>query len=103
MHAAREFRRQRRINHAMAFDAALSPEGRGHNINAKVRFAFGPMAGMAPVLVGFVHHVETFGGESFSQLSRDYIFCSHGTGRKRHFANCQDLKQAAALPHNRRL
>src|SRR5436190_1846817 len=81
MHAAGEFRRQRRINQAVPLDPALPPEGFRHNINAEVRFFSGPMAGMAFVLVGFVHHVEAFGCESFSQLSRDDIFRLHDVGR----------------------
>jgi len=47
VHASCEFRRQRRINHAVAFDPALSFEGRRHNINPKMGFAARPVAGMA--------------------------------------------------------
>ena len=103
MHAAGEFRRQRGIYHAVAVDPALPPEGLRHNINAVMRFTFGPMPGMASVLVGFVNHIQTFGRESLHQLSRDYIFCLHDFRRKRHLAICQDLKLAAAIPHNHRL
>ena len=103
MHPAGEFRGQSGIYHPVAVDAALSAEGFGHNIDAVVRFAFGPMAGMPLVLVGFVHHIQAFWRESFSQLSRDYIFRSHDRGRKRHLAICQDLKAASAIPHNDRL
>ena len=103
MHAAREFRRQCGIYHAVPVDAALPPEGLRHNINAEVRFTFGPMAGMAFVLVGFVLNLQAFGRESFGQLSCDLIFGSHHLGRKRQLANCQDLKRAAVSPHNHRL
>jgi hypothetical protein len=47
VHAAGEFRGQRRIYHAMAIDPALPFEGLRHNINAEVRLAARPMAGMA--------------------------------------------------------
>ena len=77
VHAAGKFRRQRGINHAVPVDPALSAEGLRHNINAVVRFTFGPMAGVALVLLGFVHHIQTFGRESLGQLSCDYIFRSH--------------------------
>jgi hypothetical protein len=58
------------------------------------------MAGMTFVLVGFVNHAQIFRRESLGQLSRDYIFRLHNCGRKRHLANCQDLKLKAAKPHN---
>jgi hypothetical protein len=103
MHAGGEFRSQRGIYHAMSVDAALPPEGFRHNIYAEVRFPFGPVTGMAFVLVGLVHHVQAFGRESFNQLSRDYIFRLHQAGRKRHLVSCQGLKQAPASPHNNRL
>ena len=42
-----EFRRQRRIDHAVAFDPALPFERRRHNINPEMRLAARPVAGMA--------------------------------------------------------
>ena len=77
VHAAGEFRRQSRVYHAVPLDPALSPEGLCHNINPVMCFTFGPMAGVAFVLVGFVHHIQIFGRESLGQLSCDYIFRSH--------------------------
>jgi hypothetical protein len=47
MDGACEFRRQRRINHAVAFDPALPFEGFRHNIQPEVRLAARPVAGMA--------------------------------------------------------
>ena len=44
---AGEFRRQRRINHAVALDPALPFEGRRHNINPEMRLAARPVAGVA--------------------------------------------------------
>ena len=47
VHGAGEFRRQRRINHAVALDPALPFEGRRHNIDPEVRLAARPVAGVA--------------------------------------------------------
>ena len=47
MHAAGKFRGQRRIYHAMTIDPALPFEGLRYDINAEVRLAARPMAGMA--------------------------------------------------------
>lgn len=47
MHAAPEFRSQRRINHTVALDPALSFEGGRHNIYPEMSFAARPVAGMA--------------------------------------------------------
>jgi len=46
MHAACKFRRQRSINHAVPLDSTLPFEGARYDINAEVRFAARPMAGM---------------------------------------------------------
>ena len=56
MHAAGKLRRQRRINHPVPVEAALSPEGLRHNMNTVVRFPARPVAGMPLMLLGFVHH-----------------------------------------------
>ena len=47
VHAAVEFRGQRRIYHAMALDPALPLEGLRYDIDTEVRFTARPMAGMA--------------------------------------------------------
>lgn len=100
MNAGGEFRRQSGIYHPVAVDPALPPEGLRHNIDTVVRFPAWPVAGVTLMLVGFVNHIQTFGRESLGQLSRDGIFRLHDSGRKRHLGNCQDLKLAAAIPHN---
>ena len=46
MHAAGEFRGQRRIYHTMAVDPGLPFEGRRYDIDAKVRLAARPVAGV---------------------------------------------------------
>ena len=47
VHGFSEFRRQRRINHAVALHPALPFEGRRHNIHSKMRFAARPVSGVA--------------------------------------------------------
>ena len=47
MHGACKFRGERRINHAVALDAALPFEGVRHNINPEMRLAAGMVAGVA--------------------------------------------------------
>ena len=44
MNRTRQLRGERRINHAMALDAALPFEGVRHNIHPEVRLAAGPVA-----------------------------------------------------------
>lgn len=61
MHAAVEFVRQGLVDHAMAVDPALPFEGPRHDMDAEMRFAAGPVAGMALVQVRFVGDVEAFG------------------------------------------
>jgi hypothetical protein len=47
VHGARQFLRQRCINHAVAFDSALPFEGGRYNIKSEMRLAARPVAGMA--------------------------------------------------------
>ena len=42
-----QFRGERRIDHAVTLDPALSLEGRRHNINSEVRLTARPVAGMS--------------------------------------------------------
>jgi hypothetical protein len=58
----------------MAFDPALPPEGPRHNIYPEMRFAAGPVAGVALMQMRFVADLEAFGNESFAQLVRDNVF-----------------------------
>ena len=77
MHRAREFCRQRRIDHAMTVDARLADEGLRHNINSEMRLAAGPVTRMAFVQMRFIDDIETFGRESIAQLFCDVVFCGH--------------------------
>ena len=47
MHGATEFRRERRVNHAVALDPALPFEGRRYNIHPEMRLTAGSVAGVA--------------------------------------------------------
>ena len=42
-----------------------------------MRLSARPVACVALMQMGFVHHIETFGRESFAQLFYDLIFCGH--------------------------
>src|SRR6266568_7032706 len=65
-----EFTRQRGVDHAVAFEPALSPERLRYDIKAKVRLAARPMARMSLMQMGFVFDVQTFGRESRNELGR---------------------------------
>jgi hypothetical protein len=78
MHAAGELGSERRVDHAMAFEPALSAKGFRHNIESEMRLAAGPVSGMALMAMGFVLDMQAFGRESIAQLFRDEIACLHG-------------------------
>lgn len=67
MHAAGEFLRQCGVDHAMAFDSALSLEGVRHDINPEMRLATGLAPSMAGVLMGFVLDIQPDRRERRSQ------------------------------------
>jgi hypothetical protein len=64
MHAALKFIRQRAVDHAMPFEAALSGKGGRYNIKTEMGFAAGPVAGMSLVQTGFVFDVQALRRES---------------------------------------
>ena len=72
-----EFRRQQRINHAVAIDAALPLEGIRHNIESEMALAARPVAAMARMQVRFIDNVEAFRMKSLLQFLRDVIFGCH--------------------------
>jgi hypothetical protein len=76
-----EFRRERRIYHAVAFNPALPFEGRRYNIDSEMRLAARPVARMALMQMRFVRNVEAFRQESFTQLVYDSVFGAHDGGR----------------------
>jgi hypothetical protein len=79
VHAAGKLAGQRRIDHAMALEPALPAKGFRHDIEPEMRFAAGPMAGMAFVPVRFILDMKALGCESVAQLFRDQIAGVHDT------------------------
>jgi len=77
MDAAFEFVRQRCVDHAVAFESALSAERLRYDIETKVRLAARPVAGMSRVQMGFVLDVKTLGLESRNELGRYDVLHSH--------------------------
>ena len=80
VHATGKLRGQSRINHAVAFDPALPPEGFRHDIYSEVSLPAGPVSGMTLMLVGFVNHAQALRRECLGQLSCDKLFGWHGLG-----------------------
>ena len=71
MDAATQLVGERRIDHAVAFEAALPAEGVSHDIYAEVRLAAGPMPGVAFVPVRFILNTQIVRRESLAQLFGD--------------------------------
>ena len=70
MDAAFEFVRQRRVDHTVAFEPALSAKRLRHDIEAKVRLAAWPVASMSLMQMGFVFDAQTLGRKSRNELGR---------------------------------
>ena len=77
MHAALKLARQRRINHAMALDPALSAEGFRHDIESEMGFAARAVSSMALVVMGFILDTQALRRKRRSQLCRNNIVHSH--------------------------
>src|SRR6201999_2331923 len=69
--------RQRRIDHAMPLQPALSSEGVRYDIKSEVALAAGAVPGMAFMQMGFVLDMHAFRRESRDQLCRNNILHSH--------------------------
>jgi hypothetical protein len=80
MHAAGQLPGQRRINHTVTLESALSAKGLRHDIYPEMGLSAGPVPGMAGVLVRLVDHAQAFRIESFGQLSCDEVRERHGSG-----------------------
>src|ERR1700677_3896369 len=78
VHAAGKLARECRVDHAMAFEPALSAKGLRHDIETEMGLATWPMSGMAFMAMRFVLDVKAGGRESLAQLFRDQIACLHG-------------------------
>ena len=114
MHAAGKLGRERRVDHAVALEPALSAEGLRHDIDPEMGLAARPVAGMAGVLMGFVDHVAGFRARkpwSTFLVMRSWI--AHGPGFRRaagapvnraatRIRRCQDLQARRRVPHNDR-
>ena len=70
---ARKFARQRRVDHAVALDPALSAEGFRHDIEAEMGFTARPVPGMALVVMGFILDTQALRRECRGQLCRNNI------------------------------
>jgi len=77
MHAAFELGAQGLVDHAMAFETALSAERLRHDVNAEMGLPAGLGAGMAGVQGGLINDFDAFGREGFGQLFRDDISDGH--------------------------
>jgi len=77
MNSAGEFVRQQLVNHAMAFEPALSFEGIRHDIDTVMRLPARPVSGMAFMLVRFIKHLQALRRESLGQLLCDEIGGPH--------------------------
>ena len=91
VHAAGEFAGKRRVDHAMAFEPALSAKGFRHDIKTEMRFAAWPVSGMTFMTMRFVLDVKTLGCESFVQLFRDEVAGLH----RRHIAGARHASMPA--------
>ena len=83
MDAAGELGGQRRIDHAVTLDPALSFERFRHDMDPEMGLAAGTVAGMTFVAMRFIDNVETFRSESAGQLFPDEILDEHGPGFRR--------------------
>ena len=77
MDAAFELVGKRRVDHAVAFKPGFSAERLRYNIEAKVRLAARPVAGMPLVQMGLVLDVQALRREGRNQLGRYDVLHSH--------------------------
>src|ERR1700675_955445 len=74
---ALEFACQRRVDHAVTLDPALSAEGFRHDIESEMGFAARPVSGMALVVMGFILDTQALRRKCRGQLCRNNIVHSH--------------------------
>ncbi len=79
MDAALQLLGQRVVDHAVAFESALSPERLRYDIKPEMSLAARSVTGMALVQMRFVLYVEAFRREDCEQFRGDDILHSHGT------------------------
>ena len=79
MDAARKLARKCLVDHAVAFDPALSVKRLRHDMNPEVGLAARPVAGMALVLMRFIHNIEIRRRERGRELFGNLGLNLHGT------------------------
>ena len=77
MDAALELVRQRRVDHTVPFEPALSRKGFRYNIEAEMRLAARPVPGVALMQTGFVFDVQALRCESRNKPGRYDVLHSH--------------------------
>lgn len=75
--AAFEFARQRRVDHAMAFEPALSAERFRHNIKPEMSLTAGSVPGMTFMQMRFVFDMHALRREGREQFGRDDVLHAH--------------------------
>ena len=79
VHAAGELTRKCLIDHAVALDPALSVERLRHDMNPEMGLAARPVAGVALVLMRFIHNIEALRRERGRELFGNLGLNLHGT------------------------
>ena len=95
VHVPVQLARQRCVDHAVALDPALPPEGLGHNIDPEMRLPARPVSGVTFMLVGFIDDTQARGRESLGQLFRDDLSGAHGLGLASAGAVGQSVRRAS--------
>src|SRR5215471_9721817 len=81
MDARSEFGGERLIDHTVAGESALPPEGISHNIHSEMSFSARPMSGVTFMVMGFVKYLQAQGSEGFSELPRNDFLHTHQESR----------------------
>ena len=79
VHASRKFAGERRVDHTVPLQTALSAKGFRHNIKTEMRFAARAVTRMAFVQMRFIFDLEALRGESRSQFRRNSVLHTHNT------------------------
>jgi len=77
VHAVAQLVHKCGIDHAMAVEPALPPEGFRYDMNPEMGLAARPVSGMAFVLVGLVDHREALRRKGCGKLLFDRFFDAH--------------------------
>lgn len=77
MYAAFQLAGERRVDHAMTFEPALSPEGFCHDIDPVMGLAARPVSGMAFMQMRFVLDMQARRREGGDELGGDDVLHSH--------------------------